>query len=376
MTVNRKNYEIFFLDFYEKNLDPGQVRELMEFLAQNPDLKKEFDEFEIIRLNNNTDNFFPLKSSIKKKSAFNPAIINYDNYTQFLISSIEDELNESDARQLSLFIKENPSAARELELFKLTKIKPDLSIVYPKKYQLKHIIFKESVLSPLSSFLRIKNLKYAMAVAASFAILIGLFFLLSKTHNNSNNIIAYNKSDTPDQETTNLKQQTTNNKQQTKIKKQKTTNNKQETNEFPPPLLTPRYATEVAASFILDENPDIINPVVEYEYAALMPVNHNNHQDTNEIKQETRNKKQETNFSDAVMAKAMNVIGIESLPTYNPQIKRHKINNFWDVAFIFTKVYNRAFDKDVSMKEKFDNNGNLVAVNFQSNILGFEKNIK
>ena len=41
MKINRNNYEAFFIDYLEGNLDEKMVDDFIEFLQQNPDLKEE-----------------------------------------------------------------------------------------------------------------------------------------------------------------------------------------------------------------------------------------------------------------------------------------------------------------------------------------------
>jgi hypothetical protein len=48
--INRNNYESYFLDFLEGTLEEPLKAELMDFLKKNPDLAKELDEFEMVRL--------------------------------------------------------------------------------------------------------------------------------------------------------------------------------------------------------------------------------------------------------------------------------------------------------------------------------------
>ena len=50
MKISNENYEIWFLDYYEGQLAPEQVQELMNFLELNLDLKEEFEQFENITL--------------------------------------------------------------------------------------------------------------------------------------------------------------------------------------------------------------------------------------------------------------------------------------------------------------------------------------
>jgi len=48
MNLNRNNYEAYFIDFLEGNLNPAHVDQFLEFISQNPDLKEELHWFELI----------------------------------------------------------------------------------------------------------------------------------------------------------------------------------------------------------------------------------------------------------------------------------------------------------------------------------------
>ena len=65
MSINRNTYEVYLIDYFEGNLDALQVSELLLFLEQNPDLKTECENLELVYLTQ--DNIAPLdKSSLKK----------------------------------------------------------------------------------------------------------------------------------------------------------------------------------------------------------------------------------------------------------------------------------------------------------------------
>ncbi len=61
MSINRNNYEAFFLDYFEGRLPEEGKEELMRFLELNPDLKKEFEGFEPVYLPKEHEVSFPVK---------------------------------------------------------------------------------------------------------------------------------------------------------------------------------------------------------------------------------------------------------------------------------------------------------------------------
>ncbi|MFN0276812.1 MAG: hypothetical protein ACKVPJ_13780, partial [Chitinophagales bacterium] len=63
--------------------------------------------------------------------------ININNYEELMIDYIEGNLSDEQEKQLLQFIKIHPELKAELEVFELTKLKPDMSIVFANKEMLK-----------------------------------------------------------------------------------------------------------------------------------------------------------------------------------------------------------------------------------------------
>jgi hypothetical protein len=49
-TISRNNYEVWFIDYLDGQLDCGQVDQLLDFLNENPDLRNELEAAAGIRL--------------------------------------------------------------------------------------------------------------------------------------------------------------------------------------------------------------------------------------------------------------------------------------------------------------------------------------
>jgi hypothetical protein len=131
MKINRNNYEAFFLDYHEGNLSDELKQELFSFLAVNPDLKEEFENFEIISLNPKPDIKFFDKNSLKKN------IITSYNYKTWFVAYLENDLKESERREVEQFVEKNPGYTPELEILKQTHILPDFNIRFENKSSLK-----------------------------------------------------------------------------------------------------------------------------------------------------------------------------------------------------------------------------------------------
>lgn len=225
MSINIENYEIWFLDFAEGNLDDHQVQALYAFLENHPELKSELDEFEIFQVNKPETNFMD-KDSLKQKPVFTTddfiayhegdltsevmsevdayltensvAKKEFDQLAVVYLSPSKDEkislqskvalksdwiglgkdvfiafhegdLNEETKDKVLTLLKKDPDAKKEFDSVAKLYLTADKAIVFPNKAALKK---KETLIIPM--FLR-----YA-AVAASLLLLISLFFFNDK----------------------------------------------------------------------------------------------------------------------------------------------------------------------------------------------------
>jgi hypothetical protein len=137
MKINRNNYEEFFLDYYDGNLNPNQISELFLFINENPEIKKEFDSFENFSIVADENIVFENKESIKKKEIFPIGSIDSSNYEMFFIADIENDLTEKEAKDIKIFLEQNPHLNETYHLIKLTKLKPDTSVIFENKEKLK-----------------------------------------------------------------------------------------------------------------------------------------------------------------------------------------------------------------------------------------------
>ena len=161
MPINKDNYEIYFLDYHEGNLPAELVAELFLFLEKNPGLQAAFDEFENVQLPSAEKVIFPDKDFLKK------GVIHDGNLSLFLVGQVEGTLSPEEKQQLHAYLDVHPEKASELSLFEKTRLRPDLSVVFPDKEQLKKAI-------PLY---RQPRAWYYLAAAACVLFILGLFFL-------------------------------------------------------------------------------------------------------------------------------------------------------------------------------------------------------
>jgi hypothetical protein len=168
--INKNNYEIYFLDYLEGRLDAAQTAALMIFIDANPDLKEELEGLENLQLLPDSNIRFEGKRALKKETIIPAGNVNEDNYEEFMVAFAENDLDARLLADYHEFLTKNPSLKKEAVLFSNTRLKADRSVIYPDKESL-----KKTVVLPLFS----KKLYYRISLAASVALLIGLFFLIN-----------------------------------------------------------------------------------------------------------------------------------------------------------------------------------------------------
>lgn len=129
------NYEAFYLDYLEGNLNDEDKALLLHFLDKHPELKLDNDDLPVLEIEStHLDDRF--KTDLKQ-IIFNETVITSENVEQFLIAETEGLLSNEKNNELKAFIANNPSLRRSRALYAATRVKPDYSIVYADKEGLK-----------------------------------------------------------------------------------------------------------------------------------------------------------------------------------------------------------------------------------------------
>ncbi len=128
--ISRKNYEIYFVDYFDGKLDESSKAELFTFLEQNSDLKEEFEQFEMIVSKPDEKVKFSNKESLKKDT---PTLLNYKTW---LVAELEGDLTTEQIKVLDGFTAKHPSIADERKL--MSKIRLEATVIeFPRKKELK-----------------------------------------------------------------------------------------------------------------------------------------------------------------------------------------------------------------------------------------------
>jgi hypothetical protein len=128
--ITRNNYELWFLDYLEGNLDERLVDDFLEFIRENPDLAEELHLFEAIGLAE-SDLFFSDKKKLYKDSFDLP-----DVFDLAAIGLFEGDLDQDEQVRFNNYLKHHPEKYKELQLFKLTKLSPEPSLFFNNKQML------------------------------------------------------------------------------------------------------------------------------------------------------------------------------------------------------------------------------------------------
>lgn len=130
MMITRDNYEPFFLDYLEGNLDENMIDQFLDFLEKNPDLKEELHLFENIHLPEEqvvyTGKEHLYKSVQEEKSAFEIKSVAY----------MEGDLKDEERKSFEAYLANHPELQKEYNLFAKTRLVADTGIKYPAKQKL------------------------------------------------------------------------------------------------------------------------------------------------------------------------------------------------------------------------------------------------
>lgn len=131
MMINRNNYEEFFLMYVDDELTPQQRSEVETFVQQNADLKSEFEMLQQTKLDTKEDIEFAHKTELLKIKES----IALDNYQEYFLLYIDNELNEENRQAVEKFVLQHPALQEEFTLLKQTVL-PQEKIVFHYKRSL------------------------------------------------------------------------------------------------------------------------------------------------------------------------------------------------------------------------------------------------
>lgn len=128
------NYEAFYLDFLEGNLNEEDTALLMAFFEENPDLK--IDDLDLPTFNEEHHVLHAdLKNELKQPDLSDQ--INAENVDHFMIANAENLLSADKEQELKEFVEANASLKSDHRLYQAVYFEVDDTIVYENKEGLK-----------------------------------------------------------------------------------------------------------------------------------------------------------------------------------------------------------------------------------------------
>ncbi len=165
MKINRNNYEPYFVDYLEGNLDEQLVDDFIEFLQQNPDLKEELSFFEPVVVSPENQSFNNKKILYKEK--FDAE----ETFNHAAVARLEGDISPLEKAEFENYLLIHPEKQKETALFAKSKLLPDFSVVYTLKNKLRRQSAGKMILL------------WTSRVAAVFMIALAIYTLFGKNEN-------------------------------------------------------------------------------------------------------------------------------------------------------------------------------------------------
>lgn len=156
------NYEAFFLDYVEGNLDEATKLELESFLLLHPHLKDELDQGYAFQLTPEAI-IYDGKDALKKFQ-FENMPVNGATFADFCIAAYEGLLSENKKEELAIFMQADGALLKEYIAYGKTILKPE-DIQYPNK----------DILYRRASVVKLRTVYIWGSLAAGIALMVGIY---------------------------------------------------------------------------------------------------------------------------------------------------------------------------------------------------------
>jgi hypothetical protein len=166
MSINRHNYEEFFILYMDNELSSDQRREVELFVQANADLKEEFDMLQQSKLVMDEAIVFDNKELLLRPAGH----IDITNYEEWLLLYIDNELDSEQKIIVEKFAASHPAVREELNILQKSRLQPE-TIIFPDKESLYR---KEQ---PARRVVMVRWTRVAVAAALLFAVSTAGFFV-------------------------------------------------------------------------------------------------------------------------------------------------------------------------------------------------------
>jgi Predicted transmembrane transcriptional regulator (anti-sigma factor) len=134
-SINIHNYEEYFLLYADGELPVEQMAAVEHFVKKHPELQPALDALMETRLNAADKIIFNDKNALLKTGG---AAISTDNYEEYFLLYVDDELNAERKNETEKFVLQHPALQNEFTLLKQTRL-PSEAVVFNEK----EILFKK-----------------------------------------------------------------------------------------------------------------------------------------------------------------------------------------------------------------------------------------
>lgn len=179
-TINRNNYEEFFLLYVDGELDAAQQQAVEDFVQQNPDLTIELEMLVHTKLTPENISFNN-KEGLLRTEGHN---INETNYEEFFLLYIDNELSASKREEVEKYVLQHPKLQDEFITLKQAVLVPEI-ISYGNKEDLYHTEKRRTVY--------LKPLYWAAAAVFIGLCGVGVWMMQITNNNNVQQPVAVNK---------------------------------------------------------------------------------------------------------------------------------------------------------------------------------------
>ncbi|MBT9484990.1 hypothetical protein [Sediminibacterium sp.] len=122
ITINRNNYETYFLLWVDGELSPEEMVAVERFIDNNPDLAEELALLQDTKLVPEEQIIFAGKSQLLKQSTND---ITLDNYESWFLLFVDNELSLANRQKVELFVLQHPNLQASFELLMQTQLAPE-----------------------------------------------------------------------------------------------------------------------------------------------------------------------------------------------------------------------------------------------------------
>ncbi len=138
--INKNNFEAYFLDFHEGRLNPEEEKAVMAFVQENPECFDSFEDYDSVTLPVPDVNY-PDKSDLFRTEVSMPEA---DEWEYLCIAYMEGDLSGEELADFKNQARASSDKQKTLDFFLVTKSIPDETVQYENKKELK----KKTVLIP------------------------------------------------------------------------------------------------------------------------------------------------------------------------------------------------------------------------------------